>query len=128
MGTKYPVFRGKHVVWGCRYHLVFTTKYRKKIITPEIFSKIEPRFQRVCDSFEGSLIECNYESDHVHLLVTLPPKHSVSKFVNSLKGVSSREAKVGQLWSPSYYVGTCGDASLETIKTYIQNQRNSSSA
>ncbi|PDW85065.1 IS200/IS605 family transposase [Helicobacter pylori] len=74
------------------------------------------------------------ESDHVHLLINYPPKVSVSKLVNSLKGVSSRltrqhhfksvEASLWgkHLWSPSYFAGSCGGAPLEMIKQYIQDQ------
>jgi len=78
--------------------------------------------------FGGSLIEANWEQDHAHLLILLPPKYSVSKVVNSLKGVSSRASKVKKLWSPSYFVLTCGGAPVKVIQKYIQNQRNSSPA
>lgn len=88
----------------------------------------------VCEDFEAELLEFEGEGDHVHLLVNYPPKVSVSKLVNSLKGVSSRKIRrefpeelkkklwAGALWSPSYFAGSCGGASLDTIKEYIQNQ------
>ena len=77
-------------------------------------------FKSVCNDFEATLLEFNGEKDHVHLLVSYPPKISVTKLVNSLKGVSSRllkkqfksaiEEKLwgGALWSPSYFAGSCG--------------------
>ncbi len=78
--------------------------------------------------------EFNGESDHIHLLLVYPPKVSISKFVSSLKGVSSRlirkknystiqKALYGdQLWSPSYFASSCGGAPLSVIKKYIEEQ------
>jgi putative transposase len=92
-------------------------------------------FEGVCSDFEAELKEMDGEGDHVHLLVNYPPKVSVSKMVNSLKGVSSRmiRKKYGSkisghylksaLWSPSYFAGSCGGAPLDLIKEYIQNQK-----
>ena len=76
----------------------------------------------------------NGEQDHIHLLVNYPPKVSVSKLVNSLKGVSSRKLKLyhpelikpaymkNALWSPSYFAGSCGGAPIEVLKQYIEQQ------
>ena len=92
-------------------------------------------FNSVCSDFESSLVEFDGEKDHVHLLVNYPPKVSISKLVNSLKGVSSRILRrdfkreighmlyKGVLWSPSYFAGSCGGAPLETVKSYIQEQK-----
>ena len=89
----------------------------------------------MCNDFEAELIECDGESDHIHLLVNCPPKISILKLVNSLKGVSSRKVRQEKfqsvdskiwgdsLWSPSYFAGSCGDASLDVVKKYIE-QRN----
>ena len=86
------------------------------------------------EDFEAELIECDGESDRVHLLINYPPKVSVSKLVNSLKGVSSRKVRQQKiksvdsklwgdsLWSPSYFAGSCGGASLEVVKQYIESQ------
>jgi len=76
----------------------------------------------------------NGKDDHVHLLINYPPKMSVSKLVNSLKGVSSRKLREkhptlvqkywkGVLWSPSYYAGSCGGAPLSAIRKYIEAQK-----
>lgn len=88
----------------------------------------------VCLRFEAQLIEFDGESDHVHLLVHYPPKVSISKLVNSLKGVSSRLLRAnfdnihrhywkGVLWSPSYFAGSCGGAPISIIRQYIQQQK-----
>ena len=91
-------------------------------------------FANVCNDFGAILVECEGEDDHVHLLVNYPPKVAISRLVNSLKGVSSRmirkksypsiqKALWGKnLWSPSYFAGSCGGAPLEIIKEYIESQ------
>ena len=90
-------------------------------------------FASVSNNFEVDLVEFNGEKDHVHLLINYPPKISVSRLVNSLKGVSSRCLKTyfpefkkyywkNALWSPSYFAGSCGGAPLNLIKEYIQSQ------
>ena len=91
-------------------------------------------FMKVCRDFQVALKEFNGEKDHVHLLVNYPPKVSISKLVNSLKGVSSRMLRKANypsvqkalwgnhLWSPSYFAGSCGGASLDVIKRYIEQQ------
>ena len=90
-------------------------------------------FSDVCEKFESTLVECNGENDHVHLLVHYPTKVSVAKLVNSLKGVSSRMLRTtfedirqyywkGVLWSPGYFAGSCGGAPIDIIKKYIEGQ------
>ena len=95
-------------------------------------------FDKVLDDFESELLEMNGEADHVHLLVSLPPKHSVAAVVNSLKGVSSRMLKEkfpeiesfwsvakskNALWSPSYFAISTGGAPIDVLKKYIQDQK-----
>jgi putative transposase len=126
--------RGRTCVSLLHVHLVFITKYRRKVFTKEILSEIRSIFSSVCHDFDAHLVEMEGEKDHVHLLVFYPPKVSVSKLVNSLKGVSSRLLRKNKyasiekalwgkaLWSPSYFAGSCGGASLETIRKYIEEQ------
>jgi len=91
-------------------------------------------FEKVCADFEAKLVEMDGEADHVHLLVWYPPKISVSKLVNSLKGVSSRLMKKqhpellkaywkGVLWTPSYFAASCGGAPISIIRHYIEQQK-----
>ena len=84
---------GRHCVFELHAHLVFITKYRGVVFTDEHLRSLESIFRSVCTDFETELIEFNGEVDHVHLLVSFPPKVAVSKLVNSLKGVSSRRLK-----------------------------------
>jgi putative transposase len=116
-------------------HLVFVTKYRRQVFTKQILEELRTIFADVCTDFEASLVEFEGEGDHVHLLINYPPKVAISKLVNSLKGVSSRlirkkkylsieRALWGEsLWSPSYFAGSCGGASLSVIRQYIEQQQ-----
>lgn len=129
-----PLRSGRHCIFLMHVHLVFVAKYRRKVFTERVTNDLKEIFTKVCADFEAELIECDGEEDHVHLLINYPPKISVSKLVNSLKGVSSRlirkkqypevqEALWGQnLWSPSYFASSCGGAPLSIIKQYIEQQ------
>ena len=124
---------GRHCVFNLHVHLVFVTKYRRKIFSAPILDEMKAIFQKVCLDFESSLEEFDGEKDHVHLLVNYPPKVSVSKLVNSLKGVSSRLLRKkfpaleksywkNVLWSPSYFAASCGGAPTSIIRQYIEQQ------
>ena len=126
--------RGRTCVFLMHVHLVFVTKYRRKVFTKQILNELRVIFSNTCIDFAARLVECDGEGVHVHLLVEYPPKVSVSKLVNSLKGVSSRLIRKkqypsiqnalwgGSLWSPSYFAGACGGAPLEIIRQYIEQQ------
>ena len=126
---------GKHVVFLLHAHLVFVTKYRKAVFTKDMLKSLKNIFSSICQDFESILTEFDGEEDHVHLLINYPPKVSISKLVNSLKGVSSRilrrdfHHEIKQLlwknvlWSPSYFVGSCGGAPLNIVKNYIKQQK-----
>lgn len=116
--------RGRHCVFELNVYLVFVTKYRRSIFTEEHLDAIEAAAAKVCTDFGAHLREFNGERNHVHLLVSYPPKVAVSSLVNSLKGVTSRRLRSmfpeveasyykGQLWSPSYFAASCGGAPLE---------------
>lgn len=125
---------GRHVVSALHVHLVFVTKYRRCVFDADAISRLREMFARVCRDFEAHLVEMDGEDDHVHLLVEYPPKVSVSKLVNSLKGVSSRLLRQerpdiaerywkGVLWSPSYFAASCGGAPISVVRQYIEQQR-----
>lgn len=125
---------GRHCVFLMHVHLVFVTKYRRGVFTKEILDELYLIFSIVCADFEADLVEFDGEDDHVHLLVNYPPKVAISKLVNSLKGVSShlirkkdypsirKKLWSGALWSPSYFSGSCGGASIAVIRQYIEQQ------
>ena len=129
---------GRHVVHQLHAHLVLVPKYRRKVITERVFQVLLEALRGVCADFECELCEFGYEPDHVHLLVSFPPKVALSALVNSLKGVSARRLRAAQLpevtaklwgshfWSPSYCAVSCGGAPLAIVKQYVERQRGSS--
>ncbi len=126
--------RGRACVFLMHVHLVFVAKYRRNVFTKEILDHLNRIFSEICEDFESTLIEFDGEGDHVHLLINYPPKISVSKLVNSLKGVSSRLLRKhgypsiqkslwgDHLWSPSYFASSCAGAPIEVLRKYIEKQ------
>ena len=135
MKKSIDIRRGRHCVFILHAHLVFVAKYRRKVFTRETLLELEKIFQKICSDFESTLQEFNGEKDHVHLLVNYPPKVSISKLVNSLKGASARQLRKKKyptiekylygrhLWSPSYFASSCGGAPLTVLKDYIDQQK-----
>ena len=125
---------GRHCVFMMHVHLVFVTKYRRFCFTKRVLNHLHEIMSTVCKNFEAELASFDGEGDHVHLLINYPPKVSISKLVNSLKGVSSRHIRKmdysevrkklwgSKLWSSSYFASSCGGASLDIIKKYIESQ------
>lgn len=121
-----------HTKWNCQYHIVFTPKYRRKAIYNKLRKDIGRYLRRLCDYQGVEIIEANACSDHIHMLVKIPPKLSVSKFMGYLKGKSSlmifeEHANLKynygnrHFWEEGYFVSTVG-ANKNTIKKYIQEQ------
>lgn len=126
--------RERHSISRLVIHLVCVTKYRRKVFDDRALAWLQVHFARVCTTMGAQLIGCDGDSDHVHLLIEYPPKHSVSVLVNALKGTSSRLLRTerpdlagrywkGVLWSPSYFVVSASGAPLETIKQFVDSQR-----
>ncbi|MEQ2015637.1 IS200/IS605 family transposase [Photorhabdus bodei] len=135
MKNETDIRRGRHCIFLMHVHLVFVTKYRRKIFDQDAIEKLRGYFARVCADFAVELVEMDGEQDHVHLLINYPPKLAVSNLVNSLKGVSSRLLRrdrpdiaqryyyKGVLWTPSYFAGSCGGAPISIILQYIEQQQ-----
>ena len=134
MNKSNDIRHGRHCVFNLHIHLVFLTKYRRSVFTKAVLEDLKEIFASVCQDFEAELVELDGEKDHVHLLINYPPKVSVSRLVNSLKGVSSQLIRkkryaciqdklwAGALWSPSYFAASCGGAPISIIKQYIEQQ------
>ena len=115
-------------------HLVFVTRWRRKVFDGDAIERLRPMLSKVCEDFGAQLVETDGEDDHLHLLVNHPPSVSVSKLVNSLKGASSRRLRTerpdiakryywrGALCSPSYFAASCGGAPISVVRQYIEQQ------
>ena len=124
----------RHSVFKIHVHLVFVTKYRRKVLDGDLIQRLNAIFNKICQELEANLIEMDGEEDHVHLLIEYPPKLAISLLVNRLKGKSSylirqerpdirRKYWKGVLWSPSYFASSCGGAPISIIRQYIEQQR-----
>ncbi len=121
-----------HTKWNCKYHVVFAPKYRRKVIYGKLRSEIGKILRELCERKGIEIIEASCCVDHVHMLIKVPPKYSISQVMGYLKGKSSLiifdrfanlKYKYGNrhFWCRGYYVDTAGKNDKK-IKEYIQNQ------
>ena len=121
-----------HTTWNCKYHIVFAPKYRRQVIYGKIKKDIGEILRKLCEWKKVENVEAEACADHIHMLVSIPPKMSVSSFMGYLKGKSSlmifdRHAnlkyKYGnrEFWCRGYYVDTVGK-NKKAIAEYIKNQ------
>lgn len=121
-----------HSKWRCKYHIVFAPKYRRQIIYGKIKADIGVILRKLCEYKGVEILEANACPDHIHMLVSIPPKLSVSSFIGYLKGKSSLmifdkhanlKYKYGNrhFWCKGYYVDTVG-RNKEAIAKYIREQ------
>lgn len=124
-----------HATWECKYHVVFTPKYRKKVLFGMLRRQLKDVLHRLAIQKDCQIIEGYLMKDHVHMLISIPPKHSVAGIVGFIKGKSSiwiaqnidnkKQNFVGhKFWARGYFVSTVG-ADEKVIKSYIQNQERS---
>lgn len=133
MGSRYKA-KGR-AISDLKAHLVLTTKYRRKVITPDILNRLEEIITKFCNEQGCLLLEMNGEADHIHVLFEYYPQLTLSKFVNSLKTVTSRlirkefpEEVKRVYWKPifwngSYFIASYGGVTIETLKRYVQDQK-----
>ena len=121
-----------HTVWECKYHVVWSPKYRRKRLYGEIRRYLGDVIRDLASQKECRVEEGHLRSDHVHVLISIPPKHSVSQVVGFIKGKSAihiarnylgrRSNFTGQhFWARGYWVSTVGKDE-EVVRNYIQNQ------
>jgi putative transposase len=115
-------------------HLVLTTKYRRKMLTDPMLTRLESILKDLMEKWEGRLIEFNGEADHVHILIQYNPQTELSKLINNLKTVSSRYLRKeftdevnkvywkDVLWTSGYFIASCGGVTVEVLKKYIEKQ------
>ena len=129
--------RGSHSVYKLTYHIIFVTKYRKKVITDEIGDFMKNHAAYLCGRMDCTLISAETDEDHMHLLVSMPPDVAPVRLINSLKTQLSKEVRAtyashverylwkDSFWSASYFCATTGSVSMETVRSYIESQRTS---
>lgn len=122
----------KHTTWECKYHVVFIPKYRKKVLFGQIRRELGPVLRQLARQKESEILEGHLMVDHVHMLISIPPKYSVAQVMGFLKGKSAihvarvyagrRRSFVGQhFWARGYWVSTVGRDEA-AVRRYIQEQ------
>ena len=122
----------KHTTWECKYHVVFIPKCRRKVLYQGIRQELGTVFRSLAEQWECRVEEGHLMPDHVHMLMSVPPKHSVSNVMGFIKGKSAihiarvyagrRRNFVGQhFWARGYWVSTLGKNEA-AVRQYIQNQ------
>lgn len=122
-----------HVLYSCKYHVVWCPKYRRKVLEGEIAKRLERVLKATCKKYQAEIMALEIIADHVHLLVEVDPQFGIHRLVKNLKGVSSHTlrkefaslvSRLPTLWTNSYFVSTVGGAPLSVIKQYVENQKN----
>ena len=122
-----------HTTYDCKYHIVWITKYRKRVLGGEVGKRVGELLREVCKSNDVEILKGHVSKDHVQLFVSVPPHLAVSKLVQYLKGKSSyklmqENKQVSRLfwgrhlWGRGYFVATSGNITDEMIMEYIKNQ------
>ena len=125
--------KSSHTVYDIKYHIVWITKYRKPVLRGEIGKRVRELIRQTCAEMDVQIISGHVAVDHIHLLVSVPPKVAVSKLMQRIKGSSSRKMmqEFGEikrqfwgrhLWARGYWVATSGNVTDEVWKEYIKNQ------
>lgn len=134
---KQNLIHSRTCVYNINYHIVWSVKYRRKILTAEVERELKQYASEIAadKGFSVVLFEAG-EGDHIHCFVSAPPKLSISYIVKMLKGITGRKLFYnhpdlkeklwkGELWNHSYYAETIGSVSEENIKKYIEKQEKS---
>jgi putative transposase len=121
----------RNAVYQTAYHVVWCPKYRRQILTGGIAEFLRGSLGEICQTRKWRILALEVQPDHVHMFVSFPPAISIAEAVKILKGSTARylftqfpeirkRLRNGALWSPSYYAGTAGRVSVETIRRYIE--------
>ena len=120
------------VVYDCKYHIIFTPKYRRPVLESPIDSRLKELILEKQDEYGYEIIEMEVMSDHVHLLISIPPDKAIRTLISNIKGYTARilreefpelKTRLPSLWTRSMFVASVGSVSLETVKKYIENQK-----
>jgi putative transposase len=123
-----------NIVFSCKYHVVWCSKYRRKVLVDSVAARLKELIEQECESIDAEIMELEIMPDHVHLLIEVDPQFGIHKAIRQIKGKSSYvlrkefehlTTKLPTLWSNSYFLSTVGGAPLEEIKKYISNQKTS---
>ncbi len=121
------------MVYSCQYHIIWTTKYRRKVLTDKIQNRLKEIVFDIQDKYNFKVLEIETMPDHVHLLLDCNPNIGIYNIMNGIKGTTSRllrkefielKTKLPTLWTRGKFISSVGSVSLDVVKKYIENQKN----
>ena len=131
---QYKLKRGAHSVYTLQYHLVQVVKYRKKVFdNDKLIDLLKQKIHDISTTFQVEVIDIGCDLDHFHMIFKSKPTLEIPKYLNAIKTITSREIRrtfpnvkeklCGEaFWSPSYFLATTGQVTLEQLKKYVENQ------
>jgi len=131
---KYKLDRGAHSVYALYYHLILVIKYRRKVFTNDkIIDFLKQKIHEISETHEVEILAIETDQDHVHMLFKAKPTLNIPKYINALKTITSREIRRNfpevkeklwrnAFWSPSYFLATSGQVTLDVLKAYVESQ------
>jgi putative transposase len=130
---KYDLKTNNNIAYKCHYHVVFCPKYRRKVLVNEVDERLKTILIETIETWGQELVELEVMPDHVHLLVGCDPQFGIHRLVKYLKGTSSRylrqefpqlKRRLPSLWTNSYFVCTVGGVTQDSLKRYVEGQKN----
>ena len=118
-------------IYSCQYHVIWCTKYRRKVLDTQIQGRLKQLIREKQDPYEYQIREVETQPEHVHLLIEIPPMHSIDKIVGKIKAHTAKvlreeypglKSRLPSLWTRSKFVSSCGVVTLQVIKDYIEGQ------
>ena len=127
--------KSRRATYNLTVHIIFITKYRNPCLTNAMLDDLKVFLEQVLGHWDAKLIEFNGELDHIHCLASYPPHKLLSSIISNMKSTSCKrlwnkyEAELKKhywkkrvLWTPSYFVASCGGVTIEQLKQYVENQ------
>lgn len=125
-----------HKVYSLNYHLIIVVKYRKKVfLNEDLVNEFKTMSEKISNDFDVKILEQECGSDHVHMVFSAKPTLDIPNYINILKGHTSRNIRKNNkifledklqgdsFWSPSYFIASTGNVSLDVLMQYVENQR-----
>jgi putative transposase len=122
----------KHLVYSCQYHVIFCPKYRRKVLTDDIETRLKELILEKQEEYCYKVLDMEVMPDHVHLLLDVNPQIGIVPIVSKIKGHTSRtlreefpalKSRLPTLWTHSRFISTVGAVTLEVVKRYIEDQK-----
>jgi len=130
---RYRLDKGAHSVYALQYHLVQVVKYRRKVLENGVVDLLKQKVREISESFQVEVLNLECDKDHFHMIFKAKPTLNMPRYINAIKTITSREIQrrfpeikrklwKGVFWSPSYFLATTGQVTLDVLKKYVEGQ------